>query len=188
MERNRSAILNDTTAVPKRPVIDTIETDLLALLNHNSYEKGAFVLHMLRSQLGDSAFFAGLRGYYAGHKHGTALTADLQSSLERASGKKLGAFFDQWLRRPGYPEASVSWTSDPTAHKTTVSVTQSRRFGYFEFPLSVLLVDRNGGQHSYKILVVAEAVTRFETDYRGADVVRVILDPDVTMLFRDLSQ
>src|SRR5262249_29677371 len=55
-----SGIRRDITTaqeVAKRPVIDTIETDLMALLNTNSYQKGGFVLHMLRTMLGDSAFF-----------------------------------------------------------------------------------------------------------------------------------
>src|SRR5258705_4762712 len=108
MAQLRTQILADTVSVPRRPAIDTIETVLVALLNNNSYAKGGFVLHMLRSELGDSAFFAGIRGYYTKHKHGTALTADLQLALEHASGKNLQAFFDQWLRRPGYPELTVA--------------------------------------------------------------------------------
>ncbi len=180
----RSAILNDTMSVPKRPVIDTIETDLLALLNVNSYQKGGFVLHMLQSDLGDSAFFAGLRRYYAQHKHGTAVTADLQAALQDASGRDLEAFFDQWLRRPGYPEVTVSWSGNDNATGTTITVTQSGRFGYFDFPLPVVLLDRNGARHQFKIPVAARTVTRFAVRYPSADIARVILDPDVTVLFR----
>ena len=57
----RATVLADTVVVTQRPVIDTIETELLALLNANSYEKGGFVLHMLRPQVGDRAFFARAR-------------------------------------------------------------------------------------------------------------------------------
>ena len=68
----RHSVLTDTFSVTKRPVIDTIETTLMALLNRNSYEKGGFVLHMLRAQVGDNAFFDTLRAYYAKHRHDTA--------------------------------------------------------------------------------------------------------------------
>ena len=61
----RSTVLDDTMSVTQRPVIDTIETNYLALLNRNSYEKGGFVLHMLRAQVGERAFFDALRSYYA---------------------------------------------------------------------------------------------------------------------------
>jgi aminopeptidase N len=186
LEQLRSQILGDTTAVPKRPVIDTIETDLLALLNVNSYQKGGFVLHMLRSELGDSAFFVGVRDYYTRHKHGTAVTADLQAALERASGKNLQAFFDQWLRRPGYPEVTVAWTGRDDGRGSTVSVTQSGRFGYFELPLPIVLIDRNGARRSFRIPVAGRAVTRFDVDYPSAEIARVLVDPDVTVLVREL--
>ena len=146
MERSRSNILRDTTAVVRRPVIDTIETDLVALLNNNSYAKGGFVLHMLRSELGDSAFFAGIRDYYAKHKHGTALTADLQLALEHL-GKESSAFL-----RSMAASARVSGGQRRTgerrgAWQERLTVAQTGRFGYFEFPLPVVVVDRSGAQH-----------------------------------------
>src|SRR6266849_2714044 len=63
MEEIRRAVLS-SRVVAERPVIDTAEQDLMALLNENSYQKGGFVLHMLRTTLRDSAFFRGLRRYY----------------------------------------------------------------------------------------------------------------------------
>ena len=143
---------------------------------------------MLRSELGDSAFFLGVRDYYARHKHGTAVTADLQVALQDASGRNLRSFFDQWLRRPGYPEVTVSWTGKDDARGYMVSVTQSGRFGYFELPLPVVLIDRNGARRQFRIPVAARAVTRFDIDYPGAEIVRVIVDPDVTVLVRDLGR
>src|SRR5581483_7712107 len=57
MARMRAVVLRDTQSVTTRPVIDTAQTNLLALLDRNSYEKGGFVLHMLRVQVGEGAFF-----------------------------------------------------------------------------------------------------------------------------------
>src|SRR4051812_3669814 len=59
-----------------RPIIDTAQSDLLELLNSNNYQKGSWVLHQLRGLVGDSAFYGGLRRYYAGYKDSTALSAD----------------------------------------------------------------------------------------------------------------
>lgn len=139
------------------------------------------------ASLGDSTFFAGIREYYTKHKHGTALTADLQLALQHASGRNLAAFFDQWLRRPGFPEVSVSWTNDPTRHQTSIRVSQSGRFGYFEFPLQIVLVDRNAGRHPYTIAVAARAETVAEFEGQNADIERVMVDPEVTLLVRVLS-
>ena len=186
MEHLRSAILADTLAVAKRPVIDTIEPVLINLLNHNSYDKGAWVLHMLRSELGDSVFFAGLRDYYSSHKHGTALTDDLRLSLERASGKDLRSFFDQWLRRPGYPETAISWTMD-AQQGIILTVNQGRRFGYFAFTLPVVVVDSRSNRHVSKIAVTATPVTRAQLSAEGDQTQRVIVDPDGTVLMGNLK-
>lgn len=94
-----------------RPVLRERPEDLTELLDANNYQKGAWVLHMLRATVGDSAFFDGLRRYYLRHRNGTALTADLRRAVEDASGRELGWFFDQWLRRPGHPRlrAGTGW-------------------------------------------------------------------------------
>ena len=81
--------------VASRPVIDTIETTLMNLLNRNSYEKGGFVLHMLREEIGDEAFFRGARIYQDRHRHGTALTDVLRAAMELAAGRDLKPFFTQ---------------------------------------------------------------------------------------------
>lgn len=183
MARMRTVILEDTGAVRRRPVIDTVETTLLALLNRNSYQKGGFVLHMLRAQLGDKDFFAGVRDYYAKHKHRTALTSDLQASLERASGRKLGAIFDQWLRRPGYPDVEVSWSHEPVTRSIALTVKQSDRFGYFQFPLRLALKDASGATRRVEVSVPAEEETKIELPISGA-VNRIEVDPDVQLLAR----
>src|SRR5256886_15296635 len=134
MEEMRRAVLS-SRVVAERPVIDTAEQNLMALLNKNSYQKGGFVLHMLRSTLGDSAFFRGLHGYYNRYRNGNALSDDLRRELEASSGTRLGWFFDQWLRRPGFPELATSWTYDAAAKRVIVSITQGTRFGSYRFQI-----------------------------------------------------
>ena len=179
----RNTILRDTVAVANRPVIDTAETDLLRLLNANSYQKGGFVLHMLREELGDSAFFRGIRDYYARHKHGTALTTDLQDALERSSGRDLDFFFDQWLRRPGYPELDVIWSSDSTAKTVGVTVIQARRFGPYQFNLRLALADTTGALRRVEIGIPAQDTTKVELPI-SAPVSLVEADPAVQLLAR----
>jgi aminopeptidase N len=64
------------------------------------YQKGAYVLHLLREELGDAAFWRGLRTYtrkYDGH---SVTTADFRSAMERGSGKDLSTFFAKWVDVP----------------------------------------------------------------------------------------
>ena len=185
MERIRTSIVTDDDAVPKRPVIDTAQTELLALLNRNSYEKGGFVLHMLRAQVGDSAFFAALRRYYAQFRDATALTDDLRRLMEQTSGQGLGWFFDQWLRRPGFPEAEVTWSYDASSHQVALAVKQSDRFGAFRFPLTVELRDVAGVTRRVTLEVPAERLVRLIVPGTQPSAPRaVIVDPDVALLAR----
>ncbi|HZN09793.1 MAG TPA: M1 family metallopeptidase [Pyrinomonadaceae bacterium] len=91
------------------PIFDRDTEDLLALLNANNYQKGAWVLHMLRSSLGDQVFFRGIRDYYHKHKEATATTEDLRAALENASGKDLSGFFKRWIYESGHPKYQLSW-------------------------------------------------------------------------------
>jgi aminopeptidase N len=65
---------------------------------------------MLRSRLGDEAFFRGLKIYYDKHKNATATTEDLRAALEKASGKDLKEFFASWVYGIGHPRYEISIT------------------------------------------------------------------------------
>ena len=69
-----------------------------------------------------------------------------------------------------------------------MTVAQTGRFGYFEFPLLVVVVDRSGAQHRYKVPIAARASTRFEISQPGSEVERIIVDPEVTVLVRNLNR
>src|SRR5207247_11476373 len=136
----------------------------VALLNENSYQKGGFVLHMVRTRLGDSAFFRALHGYYDRYRNGNALSDDLRRELEASSGTRLGWFFDQWLRRPGFPELTTSWTYDAAAKRVVLSVTQAARFGSYRFPLTVDIRTAAGRRVRTRVAVSAQATTRVPLD------------------------
>ena len=91
------------------PIFDRDTESLMALLNANNYQKGAWVLHMLRSNLGDDVFFRGIRTYYESHKNSVASTEDLRAALEQASGKDLRAFFTRWIYDSGHPQYELKW-------------------------------------------------------------------------------
>lgn len=103
-----------------------------------SYRKGAYVLHMMRWVVGDSAFFQGLRNYYNAHLYGYATTDDLISAMETASGKQLDEFFADWFYGQGFPTYSVQveWTGTQT--KFVISQTQSHAsVSFFEMPVPI---------------------------------------------------
>lgn len=74
------------------------------------YQKGAWVLHMLRGVIGDEAFFKAVRAYYDRYKYKNAETADLQAVFEEFYGSSLEWFFDQWVYKgTGRPKYEYSW-------------------------------------------------------------------------------
>ncbi|MEO7713103.1 MAG: M1 family aminopeptidase, partial [Gemmatimonadaceae bacterium] len=156
MARIRTQVLADSV-VASRPVIDTAQTNYLALLNANSYQKGGYVLYMLNQQIGDSAFFRGVRSYQAKFRHGTALSDDLRLELERSSGRPLGPFFDQWLRRPGVAQPNIGWAHDAATGTISLLVLQDSVRGAYEVPLTVLVTERSGAQRRVDVVVPADA-------------------------------
>ena len=161
------------------PVVDTVNTpgnDLLELLNANSYNKGGAVLHMLRGVLGDTAFFAGVREYYRQHQHGTALTADFRRYMERAAGRDLGWFFEQWLYRPGYPifRTTSRWDAQASEAIVTIEQVQKQAWPAFRMPMIVELVGSNTSVR-HRVEVQGR-----RTELRlaaPAQPVRIVLDP-----------
>lgn len=182
MDRIRQEIVGDDV-VAARPVIDTIETDLMKLLNTNSYQKGGFVLHMLRSMLGDSAFFKALRNYQDKYRNGNALSDDLRRELEATSGRQLGWFFDQWLRKPGFPELTTSWTYDAAAKKVNLEITQGSKFGTYRFPLEIEIKAADGKMVRTKVDVSAMTTTKVALPpvLSGAPT-DLVFDSDVKLL------
>src|SRR5256886_1929552 len=158
MEEIRRVVLS-SRVVAERPVIDTAEQNPMALLNENSYQKGAFVLHMLRRTLGDSALFRGLHRYYDRYRNGNALSDDFRRELEASSGTPLGWFFDQWLRRPGFPELTTSWTYDAAAKRVILSITQAARFGSYRFPLTIDIKTVAGHRVRTRVYVAPQTST-----------------------------
>jgi aminopeptidase N len=155
MQTIRGQILADSI-VAKRPVLDTAETNYLALLNANSYQKGGYILYMLHRQLGDSAFFGGLRSYYSTYRDGTATSDDLRRELERSSGRSLERFFDQWLRRPGVAEPAIGWAYDPTRGTVSLLALQDSPRGPYELPLTVMVTQSSGEQKRFEVILPAE--------------------------------
>ncbi len=180
LRRDREALVKSNT-VATRSVIDLAQTDLMALLNENSYQKGGWVLHMLRQEVGDSAFFGGIRDYWAAHKHGTALTDDLRAAVERRTGRELRWFFTQWLERPGTAEVTTSWRYDAAAREVRIVVEQGTRFAPYRLKLPVEFTDAAGGTVRRVVEIPAQARTELVLPMPQAPRT-MIVDPGVTVL------
>lgn len=173
------------SSVVDRPIIDTAEHDLLKLLNENNYEKGSWVLHMLRHQVGDSAFWGGLREYYRRYRDSTALSEDFQQVMERVSRQKLAWFFGQWLYHPGYPQLDCVWAYDTVGRRlnVTVSQTQPAAWGLFRLPaVPVEITFSDGAVLRRPIALLGRTTSAAVSTSKEPTAVRI--DPDADFLLR----
>jgi aminopeptidase N len=184
MRAARDRVLADPV-VAARPVIDSAQTDLMALLNTNTYDKGSYVAYMLHRQVGDSAFFRGIKSYYRTYRHGTALSDDLRREMEKSSGRSLGQFFEQWLRRPGAAEPALGWAWDDSTATVSVFALQEGRTGAFELPLTVVVTDAENQEHRVEVIVPAEGRATVPLPGRFTRKPRSLaFDPDAVLLAR----
>jgi aminopeptidase N len=129
------------SAETQKPIVDTTATDLVGLLNSNNYQKGSWVLHQLRGVMGDSAFFTGLRRYYANYRDSTVLSADFARFMAQEEGSDLGWYFQQALMQPGYPMLDIQWRHRGKRLTLDVAQTQPAEWGTYRIPGLILLVD-----------------------------------------------
>jgi aminopeptidase N len=161
----------------RTPIFDRDTEDLFKLLNANNYEKGAWVLHMLRSSLGDDVFFRAIRDYYNAHKDGTASTEDLRAALEKASGKDLKSFFTRWVYDSGHPKYELSWSWRQGQLRLVLGQVQAGNAFLDQVPVTVTTA--TGKKH----LVLKPAGKELvETVRFGERPTKIELDPANTLL------
>lgn len=174
--------------VRDRPIIDTMVTDYMQILNANTYQKGASVLHMLRREVGDSTFFRGIREYYDTFRHSTALSSDLRNIMSRQANRSLTWFFEQWLTQPGYPQIAVQWQRDRDREAVAIDLSQVQPQAWGTYRLTVDVEVRTGAQST-------RAVVQFDGVGRSTslvvpgvtdDVDEVVIDPDGKLLLLEV--
>ncbi|MBU2508106.1 MAG: M1 family metallopeptidase [Bacteroidetes bacterium] len=105
------------------------------------YDKGAWVLHMLRKEIGDKLFFETLRNYYDTYKYKNASTKDFQNLVELTSGKDLQYFFDQWVYNgKGIIEVEFDWKYNSAKAQLSLQLLQKQKgWKKYSFPIDVKL-------------------------------------------------
>lgn len=182
MDRMRTTALRNPIS-QRKAIVDRTLNDVSQVLNSNVYQKAGFVLHMLRAEVGDSAFFRGVRSYYMAHRHGNALTSDLQAKLEASSGKKLDWFFSQWLDRPGAPDVEINWRWEGVRRQIVLTVSQKGPAEPYRLNLSMDVTDSKGTVHRVRTTIPASRVSTQQVPLRlDGEATAVSVDPDVTFL------
>jgi len=163
------------------PIYDD-SSELTKLLNENNYEKGAWVLHMLRRRLGDEAFFRGLRDYYNKHQEANATTNDLRSALEQSSGKDLREFFQRWIFQAGHPiyvAGSRPMLGRGRQRGFLITVRQTQLSPVFTDPITVRMTS---GAYTEVATVVPKNKIVSLPFHHDSPPTSIEIDPDETLL------
>ena len=102
------------------------------------YQKGAWVLHMLRNYIGEDNFREGIRKYYKKYYNSNTTTDEFKKEMEVISGMDLDLFFDQWLYKGGNIVLDGGWSYDERKRRVEVNLNQVQDDGYiFKMPLEL---------------------------------------------------
>lgn len=139
------------------------------MFDGHSYNKGGRILHMLRSYLGDDAFFTALNLYLEENKFQAAEFHQLRLAFEEVSGEDLNWFFNQWYLGSGHPTLKFNQEEDTVNHTITINVKQQQdldEFPIFKLPVNMVTFD-DEGKHVHKV-VIDEVEEEFTFSYKGS--------------------
>ncbi|NJB71841.1 aminopeptidase N [Saonia flava] len=162
------------------PIVDPSIIDPMKVLSTNTYQKGGWILNMLRHKLGDETFWNGIRTYYKTYQNANAMTSDFQKIMEEVSGKNLETFFNQWIFTKGHPQLKWDWAYKRGLLKVTINQIQDHHI--FQFPLEIGVI--HGEDLKTEIVQISKGSETFEIKIKSKPD-SVVLDPNVWLLFEE---
>ena len=148
LDQSRVNYLREDRERYRRPLVTSRYVSPIRMFDAHTYDKGAWVLHMLHELVGEEGWWRGVRTYLARHAFGTVTSRDLEIAFEDAAGVDLGSLFDQFVYRAGYPEIKLRWEFQAATGLVRLEVRQTQALdgatGLFSFPVEVALLDGRG--------------------------------------------
>jgi len=182
MERDawRTFYMAEDSSRYRRSVATNLYHAPIDVFDHHLYDKGALILHMLRTYLGDELYWHAIGHYLRKHRGSSVETRDLARALEEATGRVLDWFFDQWvLEGAGHPELEVSyaWDAERSAASITVVQTQDTNDStpVFRLPLAVRFRVAGEGDQDVRFELAEKRQTFFFPLSREPE--QIIFDP-----------
>ncbi len=150
----------------------------------NAYNKGSWVLHMLRHVIGDASFFGALAQYRAAYEGLSADTPGFQAVVEGVYGQDLDWFFDAWIYNIGAPYYRYGWLyeDDGGAHRLKLHVQQTQgSYPYFRMPIDIRVDLVGGGSETHVIMNDAQEFQWYTLEISG-EAADVAFDPETWIL------
>jgi aminopeptidase N len=179
LEEARREVLEFQAKEPDYRIVHENLDDMSQVTTRQTYQKGAWVLHMLRGVAGDEAFWRGIRAYYQEFSEKNASTLDFRRAMEDSSGLDLKRFFRQWLETGGLPKVEGWWRARGSGIEVQLRQTQEGTPFELEIPVSIEVEGESVPRVEKLRMTEREANASFPSE--GA-VRAVLLDPDLWVL------
>jgi aminopeptidase N len=145
------------------------------------YQKGSWILHMLRGVVGTETFWEGIQSYYKQYKDLNVTTDAFKRVMEEASGKDLTVFFEQWLYKPGILKLAGSWKYDKQKGEILINLNQVQTDGStFKMPLEIG-IDFGNKPQQLELIQIKEKSNSFKIKVEE-DPKNIVLDPNYWVL------
>ena len=148
----------------------------------HTYQKGSWILHMLRGVVGTENFWKGIKIYYQKYRDSSATTADFRRIMEEASGKDLSSFFEQWLYKPGALKYKGNWRFDGSKNQVRINLDQVQNDGsLFKMPVEIGIYYPGKNEPQIERIQV-DAKSNVFTIKVTAEPEKITLDPNMWIL------
>jgi aminopeptidase N len=125
--RNAHAYFDEDDHRYRRPIVTQTFKYPWVIFDRHLYEKGGWVLHMLRGILGDKDWWRAVGHYVRRHQNQSVVTNDLIEAIEESTGRNLRPFFDRWVFKAGYPSLRLVYRWDEKERRARLWLLQTQR-------------------------------------------------------------
>ena len=165
---------------PNYTVIHNNLKNMKDVTSSQTYQKGSWILHMLRGILGTDLFWKGIRAYYLKYKDLNASTEDFKNVMEEVSGINLTTFFNQWLYNPGILKLKGQWYYDKSETEIVLEIKQVQAGGILiEMPIEIAIDSKNN--RKIEKIKLSEAFRKYRIKV-NEEPSNVSLDPNLWVL------
>lgn len=170
------------------PLKDTLTQNVQDLLNPNAYQKGSWILHMIRQQIGKEKFWQVIQNYYKEFQYNNASSKDFFKVLEKTTEKDFSQFYKDWVTQPGHPILSTKIKEDIITDSTSnlsqfqynINIKQQQKI-IFRFPLEIEILFEDNTKEFLALHMDNSIIT--QNLLYSKRIKQLILDPNCKLLF-----
>jgi len=182
LKKSRNTVFNLSKDNEDYRIVHDNLTDMKKVSSGLTYQKGAWITHMICNYVGEEAFQQGIRDYYHRFYNGNATTMDLRMALERASGKDLTQFFNQWLFQGGNINLKGTWSYNSKYKAVEIELTQIQPKKFtFNMPLELDILFQENNSIKKEIIQLNKRKIKISIPCES-EPKNIKLDPETKLL------